>query len=127
MAEEIGGIQVDPRVEWAMKIMDTEGHEFQTEYEKLMAPVGLGITPAISIIVKNFINRIPIKTNWMFGAGLFPVGFYAGLLLRKYQFNRNQEQNATIKHYILTHPERFPEPKRTKYIDLIQPWVPKRK
>ena len=31
-----------------------------------------------------------------------------------------------MKHYIITHPDLFPEPKKIKYIDHIQAWKPVR-
>jgi len=122
MPDKVGDIEVDPRVEWAMKVMDTEGYEFQSEMDKLMAPVGVGLSPAFLIGFSNLISRVPLKTNAIVSAGLFPFGFYAGILLMRWRDNINRENMATMKHYILTHPERFPEPKRTKYIDLIQPY-----
>jgi hypothetical protein len=32
--------------------------------------------------------------------------------------------SSVTQHYILTHPELFPEPKRVKFIDYIAPWTP---
>jgi hypothetical protein len=32
--------------------------------------------------------------------------------------------SSVAQHYILTHPELFPEPKRVKFIDYIAPWTP---
>ena len=43
---------------------------------------------------------------------------------RKYFDDVRKEDEAVVRHYIMTHPELFPEPKRVKYIDHIQPWVP---
>ena len=58
---------------------------------------------------------------------------------------RATEEDAMMKHYILTHPEHFPEPKKVaalphkvalyifathsfkvKYLDKLEPWVPVR-
>ena len=36
------------------------------------------------------------------------------------------EEEAVMKHYIITHPELFPEPKRVKLIDTIIPFKPYR-
>jgi hypothetical protein len=36
---------------------------------------------------------------------------------------RLTEEKAVMQHYILTHPEHFPEPKKVKYLDKIEPWV----
>ncbi|XP_023336353.1 uncharacterized protein LOC111707474 [Eurytemora carolleeae] len=114
--------EVDPRVEWCMKIMDQEGMDMESEVMYLSAPVTLGATPAATIAISNFVYRLPIKTNM--GAAILatPIAFGCGLLVKRWRENINRENMATMKHYILTHPERFPEPKRTKYIDLIEPW-----
>ena len=56
---------------------------------------------------------------------------------------RAAEEEAVMKHYILTHPEHFPEPKKVvqwstrcqaiaiffskvKYLDKLEPWTPVR-
>ena len=43
---------------------------------------------------------------------------------RKYFDDARKEEEAVVRHYIMTHPELFPEPKKVKYIDHIQPWNP---
>ena len=35
MPDKVGDIEVDPRVEWAMKVMDTEGYEFRSEVSQI--------------------------------------------------------------------------------------------
>ena len=45
---------------------------------------------------------------------------------RKWVDNKKMEEQAVMRHYILTHPELFPEPKKVKYIDHIQAWRPVR-
>ena len=39
-----------------------------------------------------------------------------------------QDEDRVIKHYIMTHPEKFIEPERIKYADkrVFLPWSPKR-
>ena len=43
---------------------------------------------------------------------------------RKYFDDVRKEDEAVVRHYIMTHPELFPEPKKIKYIDHIEPWRP---
>ena len=45
---------------------------------------------------------------------------------RKYFDGVRREEEAMMRHYIITHPELFPEPKKVKFIDEIQPWRPNR-
>ena len=45
---------------------------------------------------------------------------------RKWNDGNKMQEEAVMRHYIITHPELFPEPKKVKYIDTIQPWSPVR-
>uniref|UniRef100_A0A023FYJ3 Putative mitochondrial electron transport nadh to ubiquinone n=1 Tax=Amblyomma parvum TaxID=251391 RepID=A0A023FYJ3_AMBPA len=38
--------------------------------------------------------------------------------------NRSQERDAALRHYIMLHPEDFPEPERKKYRDVLETWLP---
>jgi len=116
----------DPRIKWAMDIMDQEGRDFETTVGKVMAPLGASAIPLSMNFLRNATSRLPLRTN-MFGTLLvMPVFAFAGLGYRKWVDNQHQEEEAVVKHYILTHPERFPEPKKVKYIDHIEAWRPVR-
>merc|ERR1712200_117288 len=118
-------IEVDPRVEWAMKVMDQEGVE--SEKWSLFAPLGLGLAGPTAIATRNLINRYPVRTNWGFALASIPVGFAVGVWIKRWKENMLRENMSTMKHYILTHPERFPEPERRQFKDIIQPWVVQRR
>jgi len=116
----------DPRIKWAMDVMDQEGEEFEGVIGKSLAPLSFAALPPATVATRNMFQRLPMRTT-MFPAILLMFPFAAaGLSFRKWTDNQHAEESAMIKHYILTHPELFPEPKKVKYIDHIQPWKPLR-
>eukprot|EP00088_Acartia_fossae_P064300 TRINITY_DN790_c0_g1_i2.p1 TRINITY_DN790_c0_g1~~TRINITY_DN790_c0_g1_i2.p1 ORF type:complete len:146 (+),score=27.93 TRINITY_DN790_c0_g1_i2:55-492(+) len=135
MPKEYGGIPVDPRVEWAMKVMDYEDHDYQKFHERLLIPVGFGFLPVffnfymtkdptsykLSAKLKKFFKQP--SPMMLLGVPLF-MGF--GAWCEDYRYKVNQDNRALMRHYILTHPERFPEPRRHKFADSILPWFPRR-
>eukprot|EP00088_Acartia_fossae_P064305 TRINITY_DN790_c0_g2_i1.p1 TRINITY_DN790_c0_g2~~TRINITY_DN790_c0_g2_i1.p1 ORF type:complete len:141 (+),score=36.58 TRINITY_DN790_c0_g2_i1:32-424(+) len=125
MAEEvrtINGIPVDPRVEWAMKVMDREGHDFEREFDKILYPGSMGLAPISLIAFYNLLNKMPVKRNILAGVALSPITFYLGIQAKRWRESIQAENRAMVQHYILTHPERFPEPPRVKYADMICEW-----
>lgn len=119
-----GGIEVDPRVQWAMDVMDHEGHDFESTFHKILIPCLSASMPPITQALFNWSQRLPIKTNMISMAALVPIGFYIGLQAKRWREMIAAENQAVMRHYILTHPERFPEPKRVKYGDAIFEWRP---
>ena len=118
--------EVDPRVQWAMDILDWEGAEPTSIFHYYASPVvgaGIGIS---SVLVTNFANRRPARTNLPVTALLGALGFFAGIKFREFKANRHGEMMAMTKHYIMTNPEKFPEPERKKFGDrlVVLPWVP---
>jgi len=116
----------DPRVKWAMDVMDREGVEFEGIIGKALTPVSAAATIPFFNFCRNGLMRLPQRTN-LFGTLCFmPVAGFLGLQLRKWVDRQHAEDEAIVRHYILTHPELFPEPKKVKYIDHIEPWHPVR-
>ena len=104
-----------------MKIMDQEGVNMEPEVSYLATLLTTAAFPPASVTISNLVNRLPIKTNMGTALLAVPIAYKLSLFIMKFKEGINRENMATMKHYILTHPERFPEPKRTKYIDLIKP------
>ena len=112
----------DPRVKWAMDVMDQEGQDFEGVCGKALTPLSAaGILPFLNT-TRNAMNRLPLRTNLFGTLCLMPVAGLLGLQFRKWVDNVHREEDAMVRHYILTHPELFPEPKKVKYIDHIEPW-----
>jgi len=119
-----GGIEVDPRVQWAMDVMDQEGQDFEPVHFKMLIPCMAAVTPAFTQALFNYSQKLPIKTNMIACVAAAPIAFYVGLLGKRWREMVQAENHALSRHYILTHPERFPEPKTVKYGDAIMAWKP---
>jgi len=105
-----------------MDIMDQEGMDFQSTFDRLTAPLGFGIAGPAAIVMRNGLNRMPLRSNWVMMAVTAPIGFAMGLGIKRWREKINADNMAVMKHYVLTHPERFPEPERRRYKDMIKPW-----
>ena len=57
----------DPRVKWAMDVMDTEGQDFEGFLGRVWAPLSAAVFPPVVNWVRNMSNRVPARTN------LFPT------------------------------------------------------
>ena len=133
----------DPRIKWAMDVMDHEGQDFEGALGRMWAPLSFAALPLAMNFARNASGRMPLRTNLVptlltlpfFGA----IGYYARLVLRglrhdgevlsdcrKWNEGNKMQEEAVMRHYIITHPELFPEPKKVKYIDHIEPWRPVR-
>jgi len=116
----------DPRIKWAMDVMDHEGQDFEGALGRMWAPMSFAALPLAMNFARNASGRMPLRTNLVptlltlpfFGA----IGYYA----RKWNEGNKMQEEAVMRHYIITHPELFPEPKKVKYIDHIEPWRPVR-
>jgi len=122
----IGGIPVDPRVQWAMDIMENDDHDYQPWYEKIIMPAfAVSILP-VSVLMSNFTRKVPTRTNMPLALATTPLSLAAIFKLQEVKNTINRENIAHAKHYILTHPERFPEPKKPYFKDMILPYINRR-
>jgi len=57
------------------------------------------------------------------------LGITVGEYVRYKLYEYKAEELATIKYYIMLHPEKFPEPEPMKYGDkrVFYPWIPNRR
>ena len=133
----------DPRIKWAMDVMDREGNDFEGFLGRIWAPASSAIFPVAGNTARNITNRVPLRTNLPVALVLTPVFgllghytrsgtkpslcfFHNFYLFRKFFDRQRADEEAIMKHYIITHPELFPEPPRVKYIDKIEPFKPYR-
>ena len=103
----------DPRVKWALDILD-EG-----EYERtpIWYPALFSVCLGSGNLLKNWIMRRPKHTAihlTILGAAL---GWVGGVAWRNRVSRKNANDVAAIKHYIMLHPEKFPEPEKKKFGD----------
>jgi len=116
----------DPRVKWAMDIFDQEGEEFTTCSSKFVQVTSACGFPVMVTGIRNLLNRTPLRTNMFYAILTMPACVWAHSKYVDWTVRRMREEDAMLKHYILTNPERFPEPKRVKWIDRIVEFQPVR-
>eukprot|EP00090_Calanus_glacialis_P044221 TRINITY_DN786_c0_g1_i1.p2 TRINITY_DN786_c0_g1~~TRINITY_DN786_c0_g1_i1.p2 ORF type:complete len:129 (-),score=31.89 TRINITY_DN786_c0_g1_i1:110-496(-) len=116
----------DSRVKWAMDVMDQEGEQFEGVIGKSLTPTAFGAFPLVCNWIRNGMSRLPQRTNMFAALCMVPVAGTIGYGFRKWVDKVHTEEDAMMRHYILTHPELFPEPRKVKYIDHVEPWRPMR-
>ena len=65
----------DPRIKWAMDVMDREGQDFEGDIGRAGAPLSAGLFPIFGNTARNMSNRVPLRTNII--AALAFVPFFA--------------------------------------------------
>ncbi len=114
----------DPRVKWALDEMDFDG----TEPSSLMSFYSMGVTGALCMggmgLLRNHLSRRPLYAALPVTLAMTALGGWLGCLYRDSRIKKHAEELAVIKHYIMTHPDMFPEPERKKYSDRVVflPW-----
>ena len=120
----------DPRVKWALDILDPK-RDYMREslFGRLMFPALGGAAGFFTVAANNKMFRLPRRANIFGYIAVTAFGFWAGESLRKYQLNFKSEELAVIKHYIMLHPDRFPEPEPMKIGDKrnFYEWLPNRR
>lgn len=118
--------EVDPRVQWAMDILDDEGIEMTSLARYHSTTAFGGIVGAAIVPTANWMTRRPLFAAIQYTVLGGVIGLGAGRLLREFFIKRGQEEMAVAKHYIMTHPEKFPEPEKKKYGDksVVLNWEP---
>ena len=63
----------DPRIKWAMDVMDREGNDFEGFLGRIWAPASSAIFPVAGNTARNITNRVPLRTNLPVALVLTPV------------------------------------------------------
>jgi len=122
----------DPRIHWALDILEPKG-KYAEPPERLVSrfayPFGGFCMGAGLIGGSNIMRKLPLKSNIVGYAVMSCLGLYIGERARSVILDYKIEELATIKHYIMLHPEKFPEPEHMKYGDkrVFYPWMPNRR
>ena len=114
----------DPRIKWALDILEPAIPEKEGLWDRAMWP-GLGVTiGAVGSCLYNITRRRPMMGNALQLAASVAVFGFIGEKARQWGKQKNAEDIAMVKHYIMLHPERFPEPERVKLGDkrVFYPW-----
>ena len=72
----------DPRVKWAMDVMDQEGQEFEGFLGKIWAPLSAMVLPLGMNTARNSSARLPLRTNLVFTMATLPFAGAFGYYLR---------------------------------------------
>ncbi|TRY63418.1 hypothetical protein TCAL_14175, partial [Tigriopus californicus] len=106
---------IDPRVKWAFDLYDMQGVETMSILDHYQAPTLFGLAGLGVNVLGNMFSRRPLKAGiqWTILGGL--LGTWLGVQTREFNANRRQKRIQTTLHYVMLHPERFPEPERKKY------------
>lgn len=63
----------DPRIKWAMDVMDREGQDFEGFLGKAWAPASAGMFPLIAVFARNAHNRVPLRTGLVAAVAAVPI------------------------------------------------------
>lgn len=120
--------EVDPRVEWAMKVFDWGEIEPNNMLTYYAVPFLGGFFGTSGCIIRNHFYARPLWAGAPFTLGMGVAGFFGFKAWRDWKARRMQDEHRVIKHYIMTHPDKFIEPERIKYGDkrVFLAWDPKR-
>ena len=116
--------EVDPRVKWAIDAFDFGDFE-PSSLLSYWGPVAFcGALGGAIRPLTNMGKKRPLWSALPLTALYTAVGLGLGVYYREWRMKRNAEEVAVIKHYIMTHPEQFPEPERVKLGDKVVffPW-----
>ncbi len=114
----------DPRIQWALDELDFGSTE-PTTIIGYHYPVAVGtFIGATFWPLTNWIARRPLWAGLQVTAALTLGGFLGGRWYGNYRASRNAEEVAVMKHYIMTHPDKFPQPERKTFGDKVVflPW-----
>merc|ERR1711874_860726 len=81
------------------------------------------------VFLNNISRKLPVRSNLVGYVVASGLGITIGEYVRYKLYEYKAEELATIKHYIMLHPEKFPEPEPMKYGDkrVFYPWIPNRR
>jgi len=107
----------DPRIQWALDILEPKGYEPVTIPTHFWYPTIFAAMGYTSAIFRNVIARRPITASYHVAIGAAVLGWLGGVQARDMFKDKNAEEIAVLKHYVMLHPEKFPEPEPKKFGD----------
>ena len=118
----------DPRIQWALDILEPPGGEIKSLVSRVMLPASGVFLGFIGVMTFNFQRKIPVKSNLAAYVLLTGLGGFGGEKMHAIYRQKKADQIAAAKHYIMLHPERFPEPEKMKLGDkrVFYRWNPLR-
>merc|ERR1711862_722281 len=114
--------------QWALDILEPPGGEIKSLVSRVMLPSSGAFLGFIGVMTFNFQRKIPVKSNLAAYVLLTGLGGFGGEKMHAIYRQKKADQIAAAKHYIMLHPERFPEPEKMKLGDkrVFYRWNPLR-
>ena len=106
----------DPRIKWALDILDPKGNE-ENFINYFWYPGLFASAFGVSYPLSNLMGKRPWFASLHLTAAMTAFGWVAGVYTRNYWMDKNAEEIAVCKHYLMLHPEKFPEPEKKKWGD----------
>ena len=72
----------DPRIKWAMDVMDQEGQDFEGALGRVWSPLSATVLPLMGNFVRNATNRVPLRTNFPVALALCVPFMFGGYHFR---------------------------------------------
>lgn len=117
----------DPRIQWALDILEPKP-VYESLFQRSMPTlIALGFSMG-AFAYGNKINKVPRNAGLVTGAIFAAIGFSGGEIIYHFLRKRQADELAMVKHYLMTHPEKFPEPEPMKMGDkrVFFAWQPNR-
>ena len=114
----------DPKIQWALDILEPPGGEMNSLLSRVALPVGSGVFGFLTVAMNNYVKKLPLRSNVVGYAAFTVGGFLLGDYCERYYREKRATNLAIYKHYIMLHPDRFPEPEKMKIGDkrVFYPW-----
>lgn len=72
----------DPKIKWALDVMDHEGQDFEGTLGKIWAPLAFASLPLLGNFARNSSARLPLRTNIVSVLAATPVFGIVGYFAR---------------------------------------------
>jgi len=114
----------DPRIKWALDLFDDQGFEDVHVMKKWYGPSIMGGIFVGGSILRNVLYSRPVRAAMPVHLASFAFAFVGTKFAMDVKAKRTADAEAVCRHYIMLHPERFPEPEMMKFGDkrCILPW-----
>lgn len=110
--------------QWALDLLEYDPRIQHGVLQKYIGEWLAATTGCLAPVLYNRYRSRPYFAGWPVILLSTAATTAVAHLLGRFQTHRNLERDETFRQYIRLHPELFPEPKRQKYADVFEPWVP---
>ncbi|XP_012252163.2 NADH dehydrogenase [ubiquinone] 1 subunit C2 [Athalia rosae] len=113
----------EPDATWALELLSSKDWE-EPFTKKWFGPTNGGVLGLASAIYVNYASRRPVWSGLQKHLSYTLIGIGLGYYAQKYVSKVLSEKDAVLRHYVILHPELFPEPERKKWGEVFQEWIP---